>query len=105
MSSFANDDDDDEANKNLKNDDESGSKSDNWLHEYQQGCDWEIYCTEISEIFEGTKFVVLSEKLYEKFGLTLFGLRIEGNTTTTSTTTISTITTTTTTITTTRFES
>lgn len=24
-----------------------------WLKEYQKGCDWEIYSTELSPIFEG----------------------------------------------------
>jgi len=48
-----------------------------WLGEYQRGCDWEIYTTELSTAFEGTSFASLSEVLYQKIGIVLFALEIE----------------------------
>ncbi len=57
----------------LEEDEDSGD----WIGEYQRGCDWEIYSTELSESFEGTTFCYLSEILYQKLGIVLFGLEIE----------------------------
>jgi hypothetical protein len=54
--------------------DEHGS---DWLGEYQRGCDWEIYTTELSSTFEGTTFCALADMLYHKLGIVLFGLEIE----------------------------
>ncbi|CAN0430323.1 unnamed protein product, partial [Ectocarpus fasciculatus] len=48
-----------------------------WLEEYEQGCGWEIYTTELSEAFEGQKFVDLAYTLYDKIGIVLFALRIK----------------------------
>lgn len=77
-----------------------------WLGEYQRGCDWEIYTTELSRClivlvrcsmtfplitqamsiisfsflnstFEGSTFCALSEILYQKLGIVLFALEIE----------------------------
>ncbi len=51
--------------------------SDNWTVEYKRGCDFEIYTSELSDIFVGWQFVTLSEYLYQKLGIVLFGLQIE----------------------------
>lgn len=47
-----------------------------WMNEYQKGCDWEIYTTEMSEKFEGIKFIDLARSLYTKLGVVLFGIRV-----------------------------
>ena len=47
-----------------------------WMSEYQKGCDWEIYTTEMADIFEGYKFIDLAKRLYSKMGVILFALRI-----------------------------
>jgi hypothetical protein len=56
---------------------EEDEHNSDWIGEYQRGCDWEIYTTELSSTFEGTTFVALSEILYQKLGVVLFGLEIE----------------------------
>jgi ribosomal protein L15 len=56
---------------------EEDEHNSDWIGEYQRGCDWEIYTTELSPTFEGTTFVSLSEILYQKLGVVLFGLEIE----------------------------
>ena len=48
----------------------------NWLIEYNKGCDWEIYPTELADVFEGTLFSDLSQTLYLKLNITLFALKI-----------------------------
>ena len=48
-----------------------------WLEEYEKGCGWEIYITELADVFEGQKFVDLAYILYEKIGIVLFALRIK----------------------------
>jgi hypothetical protein len=53
--------------------DESGN---DWLGEYQRGCDWEIYTTELARTFEGTTFSALADILYHKLGIVLFGLEV-----------------------------
>ena len=82
LTSFADDDDDDDSDDddasqynlvdNLNNDD-----ADHWMFEYQRGCDWEIYTTELSEKFEGATFVKLSEMLYHRLGIVLFAVQVE----------------------------
>lgn len=47
-----------------------------WMNEYQKGCDWEIYTTEMADKFEGIKFIDLARTLYVKLGVVLFGLRV-----------------------------
>lgn len=49
----------------------------NWLGEYQEGCEWEIYTSELSDSFVGLKFSELSETLYQRLGIVLFALEIE----------------------------
>ncbi len=79
LSSFAdNDDDGPAANDNddisiLDEDQDSGD----WFGEYQRGCTWEIYTSELSPAFEGITFCALSEVLYAKLGVVLFGLEVE----------------------------
>ena len=51
--------------------------SGDWIGEYQRGCDWEIYSTELADCFEGAIFCCVSEVLYQKLGIVLFGLEIE----------------------------
>ena len=47
-----------------------------WMAEYQKGCGYEIYTSEVSEIFNGANFSTLSNLLYWKMGIILFGLQI-----------------------------
>eukprot|EP01031_Cornospumella_fuschlensis_P036437 gene36437-44200_t len=55
---------------------DSSTKTSSWLDEYQKGCDWEIYTTSLSSIFENANFAELSFALYEKYGVVLFALQI-----------------------------
>jgi hypothetical protein len=48
-----------------------------WLEEYEKGCGWEIYITELADAFEGQKFVDLAYTLYDKIGIVLFALRVK----------------------------
>ena len=66
---------DDAVNDKLKDDSDEGTAS--WLVEYQKGCDFEMYTTELADGFEGCKFSELSAALYLKLGIVLFGLRIK----------------------------
>jgi hypothetical protein len=56
---------------------EEDEDSSDWIGEYQRGCDWEIYTTDLSPSFEGANFCSLSEILYSKMGIVLFGLEVE----------------------------
>lgn len=56
---------------------EEDEDASDWIGEYQRGCDWEIYTTELSPSFSGAVFANLSEVLYLKLGIVLFGLEIE----------------------------
>ena len=56
--------------------DTSESDGDGWLAEYQKGCDWEIYVTDLSDKFIGSRFCDLSWALYEKLGVVLFALQV-----------------------------
>ncbi len=83
ITSFADDDEDDndeEKDQTEIFDESNTSQSDklfiDWLMEYKKGCDWEIYTTELSEAFNGAKFCELSNLLYQKMGIILFGLQI-----------------------------
>lgn len=73
---------------NEKEDTESDTDSDseeeeemeeesNWLDEYKKGCDWEIYTTELSDMFEGGNFSKLSESMYRRLGVVLFALQVQ----------------------------
>eukprot|EP01038_Epipyxis_sp_PR26KG_P006416 gene6416-8833_t len=53
-----------------------GDASSAWIREYEKGCAWEIYTTELAEIFCGATFCELSYALYEKLGVLLFALQI-----------------------------
>ena len=44
--------------------------------EYLAGCEWEIYITTLSEVFNGVPFSKLSSIFYEKFGIILFALQV-----------------------------
>lgn len=83
LSSFSDEDADDEESQALKNinghgietlDDDEHS---DWVGEYRRGCDWEIYMTELSREFEGKNFCVLSELLYQNYDIVLFALEVE----------------------------
>jgi hypothetical protein len=52
------------------------AKKEKWLIEYQQGCDWEIYCTKISDVFHGCKFADMSFLVYEHMRVVVFGLEL-----------------------------
>jgi hypothetical protein len=51
-------------------------KKEDWTHEYQAGCDWEIYCTELASVFVGVKFVDLAYVIYARLGVVVFGVQI-----------------------------
>lgn len=49
------------------------------IREYQKGCDWEIYTTALSPVFQGFKFSDLSYALYLKLGVVLFAIQVTEN--------------------------
>lgn len=57
-------------------DDDENLSDGNWLEEYQKGCDWEIYTSPLSELFEGNLFINVASALYTKLGVILFALKI-----------------------------
>jgi hypothetical protein len=82
LASFSDDFDDDEEENDQDNnaaevDHLEEEDNTNWVDEYKRGCDWEIYTTELSEIFVGWRFSTLSEYLYQKLGIVLLGLQVE----------------------------
>jgi hypothetical protein len=81
LSSFADNDEESGATNDKDNDDisilDEDQDSGDWLGEYQRGCTWEIYTSEVSPAFEGLSFCGLSEVLYSKLGVVLFGLEVE----------------------------
>ena len=72
LTSFADEDDDEDDAGNDDDDDDVGS----WLDEYNRGCDWEIYVTDLSDSFCGQFFCDLSSKLYSLYGVLLFALHV-----------------------------
>lgn len=52
------------------------AKPKHWLKEYKKGCDWEIYMSSLSEVFEGCNFAECAHKIYETAGVVLFALQI-----------------------------
>jgi hypothetical protein len=89
LTSFADNDDDEnlESTRDNRDLDRSGSDQEededdedddtgSWMSEYQKGCDWEIYTTELAEMFCGYKFSALALKLYARLGIVLFALRV-----------------------------
>jgi len=77
LTSFADDDEDAEDNDDPEVENLNEDDTNNWLGEYQKGCGWEIYTTELADMFEGLQFAQLSESLYQRLGVVLFGLQIE----------------------------
>ena len=80
LTSFADDDDDendDTHDENAQTENLDGDARDYWVEEYQRGCGWEIYRTELSPMFSGTQFSTLVNILYQRLGIVLFGLLIE----------------------------
>jgi len=75
-----NNDDDDNNNDDSNDDDDIESLEDDevndWRDEYLSGCDWEIYTTEINKAFCGLDFAALSYTIYQKLGITLFGIQL-----------------------------
>jgi hypothetical protein len=69
--------DDDEVEVDAEVDQLEDEDNSNWVDEYKRGCDWEIYTTELSDIFVGWRFSTLSDYLYQKLGIVLFGLQME----------------------------
>jgi hypothetical protein len=65
-----------EGNQQEDSDSDDDLKNPYWMNEYQKGCDWEIYTTDMSDRFEGVKFIDLARKLYSKLGVILFSLRV-----------------------------
>jgi len=57
--------------------DESGEEECNWMDEYKKGCDWEVYTTELSDMFEGGSFSKLADSMYRRLGVVLFALQVQ----------------------------
>jgi hypothetical protein len=85
LTSFAEDDNesvdghlggDDEDTDEDVTEDEDEDDSGMWITEYQKGCDWEIYTTEMAEVFQGARFIGLAHRIYMKLGVILFALKI-----------------------------
>ena len=79
LSSFADDDEDDflqdKDGVDAVEDDDIGT----WLEEYQKGCGWEIYVTELSAEYTGKKFSSVAHEVYfssKHRGVVLFALKI-----------------------------
>jgi hypothetical protein len=49
---------------------------DYWLAEYQQGCDWEIYTSDLSLAFQGRIFSEVALEMYLKEGIVVMGLKM-----------------------------
>ena len=79
LTSFADDDDDDMPGEDDHAETEilDVDDQDNWVGEYQKGCGWEIYSTQLSHMFAGTQFATLADILYQRVGIVLFGMLIE----------------------------
>jgi hypothetical protein len=69
--------DDEEVELDAEVDQLEEDDNSNWVDEYKRGCDWEIYTTELSDIFVGWRFSTLSDYLYQRLGIVLFGLQVE----------------------------
>jgi len=54
----------------------SADGDDEWSQEYRQGCDWEIYLSDLPSIFEGAMFTKLSYILYDRLNIVLIGITI-----------------------------
>jgi hypothetical protein len=67
--------DDDDTDEDIT-EDEDEDDSGMWITEYQKGCDWEIYTTEMADVFEGARFIDLAQRIYSKLGVILFALKI-----------------------------
>ena len=52
-------------------------KKEDWLSEYQAGCDWEIYSTPLCPVFNGVRFVDLAYVIFQRLGVVVFGLQIK----------------------------
>jgi hypothetical protein len=52
-------------------------KKDDWISEYQAGCDWEIYNTALDDVFIGVKFADLAYVIYQRLGVVVFGIQIK----------------------------
>ena len=76
LSSFA-DEEEDEKDNTAGTKEIFDEESGNWLNEYEKGCDWEIYSTELSDMFEGLTFAYLAESLFQKIGIILMGLKMQ----------------------------
>lgn len=56
---------------------ESVEEECNWMDEYKKGCDWEVYTTELSDMFEGGNFSKLADSMYRRLGVVLFALQVQ----------------------------
>jgi hypothetical protein len=56
---------------------ESAEEECNWMDEYKKGCDWEVYTTELSDMFEGGNFAKLADSMYRRLGVVLFALQVQ----------------------------
>jgi hypothetical protein len=52
------------------------AKKGDWLKEYKSGCGWEIYSTQLSDIFEDVKFVDMAYIVYQRLGVIVIGLQV-----------------------------
>ena len=79
ISSFADADDDEKTGEKINSEidilNENGF-DEIWKQEYQKGCGWEIYTTDLSDEFNGAEFCILASMLYERLGINLIGLQL-----------------------------
>jgi len=75
LSSFADDGGNGDEDGEIDVEDEATANS--WMAEYQAGCGWEIYSTELHKAYEGIPFAVLSEIIYQHLGVVIFAIQVE----------------------------
>lgn len=72
LTTIDDDNDDEDEGESFDEEDDVGI----WLDEYHRGCDWEIYSTELADMFVGRKFNTLACDLYTSKGILLFALKV-----------------------------
>lgn len=48
-----------------------------WFKEYEMGCRWEVYHADLTESFNGHKFIEISRMMYSQFSCLLFGMQLQ----------------------------
>lgn len=76
LSSFSEEEEDEVDEEEGEHGVEEKAATTSWLEEYQLGCDWEIYSTNLSKYFEGAPFSQLAKMLYLRLQIVLIGLKV-----------------------------